>query len=72
MNDSQLPAYRTIGVMTCWSTDEAEQMLAFLDDLRADIWVRYGEQIERRRHAAERSDSLIEQQQRLDLDEQPF
>ncbi len=72
MSDNDPFGFRTIGVTTCWSTDEAEQVLAFLDGLRNDIWVRYGEQIERRRHDTERLTALSEQQQPLDLDDPPF
>lgn len=62
------PPFRTIAVTTAWTTEEAEQVLAFLDALRRDLWACYGEQIERARH----EDACADAQCLLDLDEPPF
>ena len=72
MSDNGPFGFRTIGVTTCRGADEAKQVLAFLDRLRTDIRVRYGEQVERSRHDTECLTALSEQQQPLDLDDPPF
>lgn len=59
------PVLEPIGVTMLWNAEQAEQVLLFLDELRAQIWARHGEQINRQHH----EDAV---QQSLDLDGPPF
>lgn len=62
------PAFRTLGATTAWSAEEAEQVLAFLDALREELWRHYGEDIVRAHH----EQACLDAQHELPFDDPPF
>ena len=65
------PRFRTLGITTCWSADEARGVLALLEMLRAEIEAVYAQEIGEAYHEAERA-AAVARQQSLELEEPPF
>ena len=63
---------RTVAITSVWRVDEAETVIAFLDELRAELWRVHGLEIERRYHEQACRDAALDGQGTLELDDPPF
>lgn len=63
---------RTVAITSVWRLDEAETVIAFLDELRAELWRAHGSEIERRHHEEACRDAALDGQGTLGLDDPPF
>jgi hypothetical protein len=59
-------------IRTYWSPDQACEMMELLDQLRDELWETYGDQIIAYRLNETIVTRMDEQQQSLDLDDEPF
>ena len=62
-------SWKVMRVNTWWSAEEACTALAFLDELRDQIWHTHGEQITAYRLAELDAENSDQDQGRLDLDD---
>jgi len=63
---------RTVAITSVWRIEEAETVIEFLDELRAELWRAHGLEIERRYHENACRDAALDGQGRLELDDPPF
>ena len=63
---------RTITITTIWRVEEAETVIAFLEELRAGLWHAHGLEIERCHHEQACRDAAMIGQGTLELDGPPF
>ena len=63
---------RTVTITTVWRIEEAETVLAFLEELRAGLWQVHGLELERRYHEQACRDAAMDAQGSLELDDPPF
>lgn len=63
---------RTVTITTVWRVEEAETVLAFLEELRAGLWQAHGLELERRYHEQACRDAALDGQGTLEFDDPPF
>ena len=72
VRERALAEARTVTITSVWRVEEAETVIAFLDELRAGLWHAYGLEIERRYHEEACQDAAMAEQRTLELDDPPF